>query len=86
MCRKLICSTCMTLVLGLTLTNQAGAQDPNLLGWWKLDEKSGNTAYDSGIYGNHGELIQMDGTPIGVPQWVYGYAGGALWLHGLDGG
>ena len=84
MCKKLICLTCLTLVLGLIPANTAGSQDPNLLGWWKLDDKSGNIAYDSGIYGNHGELIQPDGTPIADPQWVYGYAGGALWLDGLD--
>ncbi|MBN2181014.1 MAG: LamG domain-containing protein, partial [Sedimentisphaerales bacterium] len=81
MCRKM---TFLTLVCGLILTNQAVAQDPNLLGWWKLDEKSGNIAYDSGIYGNHGQLIQPDGSPIVDPQWVYGYAGGALWLDGVD--
>ena len=71
MCKKLICLTCLTLVLGLIPANTAGSQDPNLLGWWKLDDKSGNIAYDSGIYGNHGELIQPDGTPIADPQWVY---------------
>jgi hypothetical protein len=84
MFRKMAFLTCLTVVFGLSFTNQAAAQDPNLLGWWKLDEKSGNIAYDSSIYGNHGNLIQTDGTPIGVPQWVYGYAGGALWLDGVD--
>ena len=84
MCKNFILLTCLTLVLGLTLVNTAVAQDPNLLGWWKLDEKSGNIAYDSSIYGNNGELVQTDGTQIGDPQWVYGYAGGALWLDGID--
>ncbi len=84
MCRNLFLMTCMTLVLGLAIINTAVAQDPNLLGWWKLDEKSGNIAYDSSGNGNNGNLIQTDGNPILAPQWVYGYAGGALWLDGVD--
>lgn len=84
MCRKMMFLTSLTLVLGLTLTNQAGAQDPNLLGWWKLDEKSGTIAQDSSGNGNDGELLQTDGSFILVPQWVTGYAAGALWLDGID--
>ncbi len=84
MCKRLICLTCFGLVLGLALTNAANAQDPNLLGWWKLDEKSGKIAYDSSGNENHGQLIQIDGSPIADPQWTTGYAGGALWFDGID--
>jgi hypothetical protein len=81
-----MCKNLAFLILAFVLisTNLATAQDPNLLGWWKLDEKSDNIAYDSSIYGNHGRLVQGDGTPIDDPQWVYGYAGGAVWLDGVD--
>jgi hypothetical protein len=51
--------------------------DPNLVGWWKLDEASGTTALDWSGYGN-------DGTFVGQPQWVEGIIDGALELNGND--
>jgi hypothetical protein len=51
--------------------------DPNLVGWWKLDEEAGTFAMDSSGYGNHGTLR-------GNPAWVVGYDGGALQLNGVD--
>jgi regulation of enolase protein 1 (concanavalin A-like superfamily) len=77
MCKKSVYLTCLGLVLGLILTNAVHAQDPNLLGWWKLDEPSGTIAYDSS--GNFN-----DGVLVGDPQWSSGYAGGAVWLDGVD--
>ena len=69
--------------------------DPDLVGWWKLDEGSGTMAIDWSGHDNHGTLQ-------GNPQWVVqGYDGGALdfdgtgdWVttgimpadYGLDGG
>jgi len=51
MCVKSIPLTCLGLLLGLMLAGPASAQDavqdPDLLGWWKLDESSGNLALDS---------------------------------------
>jgi hypothetical protein len=49
--------------------------DPNLVGWWKLDEGEGSTVVDWSSHGNHG-------TFVGNPQWVPGYDGGALELDG----
>jgi len=49
--------------------------DPNLIGWWKLDEGEGTRAVDWSGHGNHGELR-------GDPQWVNGYDGGALDFDG----
>jgi len=53
------------------------AQLGGLLGWWKLDEKDGNTAADSSGNGN-------DGTLVGNPQWrpQTGKIGGAIELSG----
>ncbi|MBA7521863.1 hypothetical protein ES705_13974 [subsurface metagenome] len=51
--------------------------DPNLVGWWTLDEGSGTTAVDWSGRGNHGTLV-------GDPQWVDGYDGGALQCDGGD--
>jgi len=51
--------------------------DPNLVGWWTLDEGMGTTALDWSGYGNHG-------TFEGDPQWVPGYDGDALEFDGDD--
>jgi hypothetical protein len=67
MCKRLICLVSSVLLLGLTLTGPARAE---LVGWWKLDEGSGNIAYDSSGNGN-------DGTLEGTPQWAEGKLGGA---------
>ena len=49
--------------------------DPNLVGWWKLDNEGFGAVVDSSGYDHHGTLI-------GDPQWVAGYDGGALELDG----
>ena len=49
--------------------------DPNLIGWWKLDEGPGNVAIDWSGHGNHG-MFQ------GNPQWIAGYDGDALEFDG----
>ncbi len=49
--------------------------DPNLLGWWMLDEGYGTTVLDWSGHGSHGVLE-------GDPQWVAGYDGDALDLDG----
>jgi len=36
-------------------------QDPDLLGWWKLDEGSGNSAIDWSGHENHGDILYLDG-------------------------
>ena len=51
--------------------------DPNLVGWWKVDEGSGTTALDWSGHDNHATLV--DG-----PQWVEGYFGGALEFSGSN--
>jgi len=51
--------------------------DPNLVGWWTLDEGSGITVLDQSGYGNHG-MLKSD------PQWVIGYDGDALMFDGVD--
>jgi len=51
--------------------------DPNLIGWWTLDEGMGATALDWSGHDNHGTLE-------GDPQWLDGYDGGALEFDGSD--
>ncbi|MEJ2703415.1 MAG: LamG domain-containing protein, partial [Sedimentisphaerales bacterium] len=51
--------------------------DPTLMGWWKLDEGSGNVAVDWSGHDNHGTLTNG-------PQWVVGYDGQALEMDGTN--
>jgi len=51
------------------------APDPNPIGWWKLDETSGTTAYDSAGANN--------GTVYG-PAWTTGQIDGALSFDGVN--
>jgi len=56
----------------------AGSADPNLVGWWKLDDGSGDVAVDSS-----GKTV--DGTLLGKPTWsVDGVDGGCLLFDGSD--
>jgi hypothetical protein len=56
------------------VAGSVSAADPNLVGWWKLDETSGMTAADSSGYGNDGTL---SGSLYG-DSWAAGLDGGAL--------
>ncbi len=78
MCRNLLYLISCVFVVGLVIANITEAQDdPNLIGWWKLDEESGTIAADSSGYGN-------DGTVVGGAPWVSGYIDGALDVDGDD--
>jgi hypothetical protein len=72
---RLIYLCSFVLVLGLALTSIVEATDPDLVGWWRLDESSGTIAKDSSGNGN-------DGTIEGDPQWVAGKIGGAMQFDG----
>lgn len=62
-------------VWSFTTVPDVPVTDPNLVGWWTLDEGEGMLAVDWSGHGHHGELR-------GDPQWVAGYDGGALDLDG----
>ncbi|MBL7188618.1 MAG: LamG domain-containing protein [Phycisphaerae bacterium] len=49
--------------------------DPDLVGWWKLDEGHSSTAFDWSGHGN-------DGVLQGDAQWTDGYDSGAVKLSG----
>jgi hypothetical protein len=72
MSKKLIYLFSVVLVLGLVLTGPAKGE---LVGWWKLDEGSGTTAYDSSGNG-------FDGTLTGDTKWVAGKYGAAVEVDG----
>jgi hypothetical protein len=50
---------------------------PGPVGHWKMDEKSGTTAYDISGNGNHGTLTNG-------PTWTEGKYGGAVEFDGVD--
>ena len=76
MYKKLICSVCFALLLVMAITNQAKAEDEdeNLVGWWKFDEGSGDTATDSS--GNEFDIPLVD------HLWADGVFGGAVVFPG----
>jgi hypothetical protein len=78
MCRKLICSISFVLALGLLLPSAAKAADPDLVGWWKLDEGSGATAFDSSRSGTNGTIANAITGGMGP--------GGSAWVNDPDHG
>lgn len=75
MIKKMFFTNCFVLIFAAFLTNTAQAVDPNLVGWWKLNEIADVNATDSSGNGN-------DGTLAGNPQWVTGILDGALEFDG----
>ncbi len=62
-------------VWSFTILPDIAIADPDLMGWWKLDEGQGTTAVDWSGHGHHGTLI-------GNPEWVLGHNDGALDFDG----
>ncbi|MCP4255897.1 MAG: LamG domain-containing protein, partial [Planctomycetes bacterium] len=73
MCKKLILSVSFVLVLSLVLTSVATAADADLIGWWPLNEGSGDTAFDLSASGNDGTIRNADSGGLG--------AGGSAWVN-----
>jgi hypothetical protein len=75
MSKKLIYLVSFVLVLSVVLMGTARAE---LIGWWRLDEGSGTTAYDFSGFGNDGAL-QNDA------EWGVGYlSNSSVQLDGDD--
>ena len=75
MFKKLIYLVCFVLALGIVLTSAANADDPSLVGWWKLDDDGTGKITDYSGNNHHG-TIQGD------PQFVPGVDGDALEFDG----
>ena len=61
MCKKLIYLVWFILVLSLALASGAKAADPNLVGWWPLNEGAGDIAVDLSGNGNDGTIGNLNG-------------------------
>jgi hypothetical protein len=55
----------------------AASVDPNLVGWWKMDDAGSDIALDSSGWERHGLLY-------GDPLWTSGFLGGAIQFDGWD--
>lgn len=64
-------------VWSFTTVPEVAVTDPDLAGWWTLDEGKGTTAVDWSGRGGHGTLV-------GGPQWADGIYGGALLFAGAQ--
>ena len=71
MCRRLIYLISFVLLLSVAITDATKA---GLVGWWRLDEDSGNTAMDSPCNGF--DIMLPDTT-----TWENGLFGGAVHFH-----
>jgi hypothetical protein len=61
MCKKLSCLALFVLVLGLGFAAGARAADPNLVGWWPLNEGSGTIALDLSDSATDGTINNANG-------------------------
>jgi len=76
MSKQLICLVSFVLALSMVLTSVAQA---DLVGWWRFNEGSGNTAMDSP--GNGFDILLPDTTTL-----EDGLFGGAVHFHGVGEG
>jgi CSLREA domain-containing protein len=65
-----------------TMNTPLSGTEPFLIGYWKFDEGSGQTAYDSTLKGNNGQLGSTTGVDDSDPSWfpVSHQGANSLWL------
>jgi hypothetical protein len=70
-----MCKVFIYLVSSIVVLSLASNVCADLVGFWRLDDGAGTTAFDSSDFGN-------DGTLNGDPKWVAGHFGTALEFDG----
>ncbi|MCP4613538.1 MAG: LamG domain-containing protein [Planctomycetes bacterium] len=75
MSKKLVHLFCFVLILTAVLLSTVNAQDPGLVGYWKLDDEGTGTVFDYSGNDRHG-------TVNGNPQYVPGLFGEAMQFTG----
>jgi hypothetical protein len=73
MCRRFFYLVTFVLVLSLVAMSTASAADADLIGWWPLNEGSGDTAIDLSASGNDGTITNAATGGLG--------AGGSVWFN-----
>jgi hypothetical protein len=67
----------------VALPATAGADGFPLVGWWPMNEGSGQVIHDYSGHGNHGTLGNSPGVDDQDPAWIRGvFAGSALSFGG----
>ena len=75
----------LTAVVALALPAAAGAADFPLVGWWPMNEGSGQVIRDWSGHGNNGTLGNSAGVDSQDPTWIPGvFSGSALRFDGGD--
>ncbi len=77
MCKKVIHLMACVLVVGLAAAGGARAADPNLVGWWPLNDGSGATVVDLSGKGTNGTINNPNGG-LGV--------NGSVWIQDAERG
>ncbi len=65
-------SISLVVILSVILPNAASAVDPDLIGWWPLNEGAGDTAFDLSASGNNGTIRNATSGGLGD--------GGSVWF------
>jgi hypothetical protein len=85
MTRAHIAAAAAALLLLLALPAAASASSFPLVGWWPMNEGSGQTVRDWSGHANNGYLGSTSGVDANDPAWIRGvFAGSALRFDGLD--
>ena len=71
MLKKLVTFSCLSLMLVLVNTSMADVDVPGLLGWWPLNEGSGDTVVDLTGSGNDGTIENEDSGGLGNDDSVW---------------
>ncbi len=85
--KKMMCLTCLIWVLSLAGAGGTQAADPNLVGWWPLNDGSGATVADLSGRGTNGTINNLNGG-LGVngSVWIQdGERGMVLSFNGVNG-
>jgi hypothetical protein len=85
MSRRHLAAAAAALTLALALPAAARADSFPLMGWWPMNEGSGQVVRDWSGHGNNGMLGSTPGADANDPTWIKGvFLGSALRFDGLD--
>src|SRR4051794_22492963 len=85
MSRRHFAAAAAALTMALALPAAASADSFPLMGWWPMNEGSGQVVRDWSGHGNNGTLGSTAGADANDPSWIKGvFSGSALRFDGVD--
>src|ERR1700754_4060612 len=85
MSRALFAAAVTAATIALAAPTAASAQSFPLVGWWPMNEGSGQVVRDWSGHGNNGQLGSTAGADDNDPSWIPGvWSGSALRFAGND--